>query len=251
MATIRTPRVPAPSPWVRRRLRVKTRKTQRIAAVWPVVALRCAGVAMSIVAGLWIAYEVGRSHKNPHGFWAAVEATIARPPVALAAGGVLVIALAACLRRILFEQLVRRPGPILVGDLGVPSGIVGVDAARLSAIFRQRLQQLRLRAPAPLPGAMPEEGFLEMLDGNRLNADNVLGSAVRLLRAAVPSHAYEVSATLVKGPRDQPAGSAIASPSCSPDARSPISGATPRRGQNGTSSGFVCARASSRTSRRC
>src|SRR4051812_6655277 len=151
MATLRVPRIPAPPPLVRRLLRRKTRTTQRISAVWPVVVLRCVGVLVSLVLLAGIAYEVGTSHAKPHGFWPAVAATIARPAVALGLGFVLVLTLAACLRRLRFERLVRLPGHILVGDLGVPSSVAGVDVARLSAAFRQRLQQLRLQAPAPLP----------------------------------------------------------------------------------------------------
>jgi hypothetical protein len=54
-----------------------------------------------------------------------------------------------------------------------------------------------LQAPTPVPGAIPAENFLEMLDSDHLDAKNPLASSVRILQAAIPRHAYEVSPILL------------------------------------------------------
>jgi tetratricopeptide (TPR) repeat protein len=127
----------------------------------------------------------------------AITATISKPAVALGLAAILVLIIGARFRRLWFERLVRLPGPVLVHDVSVPSDLPGVDVAGLNTSFRQRLQELRLQTPTPVPGAIPTQNFLEMLDSDRLNAKNPLATVVRILQAATPTHAYEVSPALV------------------------------------------------------
>ena len=185
---------------LRKRLRSQVRRSHRIAAVWPQVLLACAGLAVSVCLLVATAYVVGKGAGKSSALGKALSATAAKPPVALVLGAILVLVIGGCLRRIWLEVLVRLPGPILVRDLSVPSDLTGVDGAGLSATFRTRLQRLRLQAATPVPGAIPAQNFLEMLDSDHLDAKNPLASFVSILRAAIPTHAYEVSAALVVRP---------------------------------------------------
>ena len=191
--------------WVRWRLRWRLRRSQRIAPVWPTVVFCCACLLLSVYFLVTLAYIVGKGSSPSSAPWkwvssalgAPITTTIAKPAVALGLGAVLVLMIGACFRRIWLERLVRLPGPILVRDLTVPSNVSADDVPGLNTRFRQRLQELRLQAPTPVPGAIPAENFLEMLDSDHLDAKNPLASAVRILQAAIPKHAYEVSPTLL------------------------------------------------------
>ena len=191
--------------WVRWRLRWRLRRSQRIAPVWPTVVFCCAWLLLSVYFLVTIAYIAGKGSSPSSAPWkwvssalgTAITTTIAKPAVALGLGAVLVLMIGACFRRIWLERLVRLPGPILVRDLTVPSNVSADDVPGLNTRFRQRLQELRLQAPTPVPGAIPAENFLEMLDSDHLDAKNPLASAVRILQAAIPRHAYEVSPTLL------------------------------------------------------
>ena len=125
-----------------------------------------------------------------------VIATITEPAVAIPLASVIVLGLASLLRRLRLELLVSKPGPIFVRELTVAPEVSDVDIAHLTTVFRARLMQVRLHAPAPVPGATPAQDFLAVLDAEHLDAKNLLGSAVSVLRAAIPTHAYEVSVTL-------------------------------------------------------
>ena len=180
---------------VRLRLRSQLRSSQRVSPAWPPMLASLLGIVASVALLVGLAYVAG-ARPGGHGFLRAIDTTIAKPAVALGVGAVIVVFLGACLRRLRLEVLVGRPGPISIAELSVPDDLPGVDAARLSAAFRQRLQRLRLQAPTPIPGANPAQNFLEMLDSEHLDAANPLASAVSILRSSIPSHGYEVRAAL-------------------------------------------------------
>jgi hypothetical protein len=174
------------------------------------VGWRCVGVVflLAVLAGL--AYETGKPGAAGPTFSRQIQyviATVTKPAVAIPLASLIVLGLAALLRRLRFEWLVFKPGPIFVRDLGVAAGVTDIDIAHLTALFRARLMQLRLHAPTPVPGATPAEDFLSVLDAEHLDAKNVLGSVVSVLRAAIPTHGYEVSVTLTQqdsGPPGKP-----------------------------------------------
>jgi TPR repeat len=182
---------------VRQRERSQVRRSHRIAPAWPQVVACCLVLVACVCLLLAVAYAVGHGPGASSGLRRALATTIAKPAVALGLGAVIVLIIGACLRRIWLERLVRLPGPILVRELTVPATLSAVDVAGLSTTFRARLQRLRLQAATPVPGAIPAQNFLEMLDSEHLDSKNPLASLVSLLRAAIPSHAYEVSAELV------------------------------------------------------
>ena len=147
-----------------------------------------------------IAYETGKGASRGHGsatsFWQSVATTISKPAVAIPVASLLVLGIANVLRRLWLEWLVIKPGRIFVHELSVSPELPDVDVARLTTAFRRRLMQMRLSAPTPVPGTAPSQDFLSVLDSEHLDAKNVLASAVSILRAAIPTTAYEVSLTL-------------------------------------------------------
>jgi hypothetical protein len=167
---------------------------------WP-VGWRCVAVVflLAVLAGL--AYEAGKPGTAGPMFSKQIQyviTTLTKPAVAIPLASVIVLALASMLRRLRFEWLVFKPGPIFVRELAVASGVADIDIAHLTTLFRGRLMQLRLHAPAPVPGATPAEDLLSVLDAEHLDAKNMLGSVVSILRAALPTHGYEVSVTLMQ-----------------------------------------------------
>ncbi len=181
---------------VRGRLRSQVRRSQRVGPVWPRVIRFALFGAVCVAVLVYVGYLAGTRHTAGSGLGHALATTLAKPAVTVVAVFGILTLIAACGRRLVIEYLVRRPGPISVRNLGVPDGLADVDADRLSIMFRDRLARLRLQAPTPIPGATPSQSFLEMLDSEHLSATNPLGSLVAILRSALPTHAYEVSASL-------------------------------------------------------
>jgi hypothetical protein len=123
--------------------------------------------------------------------------TIARASVALVVGFLLVLVLAWCVQRLVLEWLVWSPGPILVREISA-SPDADVDLSQLTVLFRERLMTAHLQSPTTVPGAAPAQDFLEMLGAQHVDSKNVFASLVGILRAALPTHAYEVSANLIR-----------------------------------------------------
>jgi hypothetical protein len=117
--------------------------------------------------------------------------------VALVLGFLLVLLFAWCVQRLLLEWLVWSPGPILVREISVSPG-ADVDVSQLTALFRERLMTAHLQSPTTVPGAAPAQDFFEMLGAQHVDSKNVFASLVGILRAALPTHAYEVSANLIR-----------------------------------------------------
>ncbi len=115
----------------------------------------------------------------------------------LGVGAVLVLLMAWCFQGLWLEHLVRSPGPILVRELSGPADVSEADLAQLSSAFRRRLMRVRLQAPTPVPGSIPEQDFLDTLSTSRVDSKDLLTSSVSIIRAAVPAYAYEVSAALL------------------------------------------------------
>jgi hypothetical protein len=176
------------------------------AARWP-VGWRCvvAVILLAVLAGL--AYEAGKPGRAGPMFSERIQyviTTLTKPAVAIPLASVIVLALISIARRLRFEWLVFKPGPLFVRELAVAPGVADIDVAHLTTLFRGRMMQLRLHAPAPVPGATPAEDLLSVLDAEHLDAKNMLGSVVSIVRAALPTHGYEVSVTLTQQHADPP-----------------------------------------------
>ncbi|HEV7493793.1 tetratricopeptide repeat protein [Baekduia sp.] len=180
---------------------------------WPFAVIWSVGALLGLAALGGLAYLVG--HGRPFGLPTVLENLAA---TAIKAGPALVITLLAataitwCIRRITFEWLAWRPGAIRVNPFSTGTTLEdtapsrGPDVDALGLTFRRRLAELRLSAPTSLPGAVPQTDFLDVLGGSGIDARNVFGSLIHLLRAAVPTHAYEIGGVLHAGSGTQHCG---------------------------------------------
>jgi tetratricopeptide (TPR) repeat protein len=190
------------------RLRAKGRPKDEahLRWVWPAVAGRAIGLSVCALGLVALAYETGKPTNTSSAFLQSIITAATKPAVAIPLATMLVLGIGSCGRRLWTERLIRKGGPIMVADLKVPDGIIDVDdVARLSTTFRRRLMQLRLQAPAPVPGAAPAQDFLSMVDSEHLDTKNPFGTVVALVRTTIPTHGFEVSAALTQEPATLPA----------------------------------------------
>jgi hypothetical protein len=166
---------------------------------WPFIPLWCAGLAVSAVVLAELAYLVGRhSPPDPNSSFEAMRLALSRPGLAVpVAFGALVLA-AWCIRHLTLNWLAWRPGSIQVAGLSHGCDAHEADVEQLTMYFRRRLATLQLQSPTPVPGAAPATDFLDVLDRGGVDSRNVLGTLLRVLRAASPTHAYEVRGVLLR-----------------------------------------------------
>jgi hypothetical protein len=169
-----------------------------------------AGWSLGVAAGLAALVGLAHLHSNPPhaggGFPSPALATLAKPAVAaLAAFGALIL-IAWCVRRLRFEFLAWWPGRIVVQSFVASGDVPAAEVERLTAGFRDRLGMSHLQSPASVPAPAEQGDFLDVLARNGMDSGNLLGSLLSLLRAAFPTHAYEVSGALVTREGRRPYG---------------------------------------------
>lgn len=166
---------------------------------WLQVAGWSAGLlAMGLVLGAtgWL---LGRSKPaKPAGVVETLAAVAGRPAVALAIACAALLHAAWCVRHLILQWLAWSPGRIDVATFTAATAIADADAEQLTLVFRQRLMALHLQSPTPVPGTEGEGDFLDVLGRNGLDARNPLTTLVGVLRAAKPTHAYEVRGVLME-----------------------------------------------------
>jgi hypothetical protein len=172
----------------------------------PTVVLWGLAVALSIAALVSLGYAAGSGPpgKGHNGFWDSLDRTLTRPSVSLPLTFAILTCLAYAGRRVRFEWLAWRPGRIQVPDFDA-SQLKGISPAQLTSAFRARLARMRLTSSHAIPSAQPEDNFLDVLGAAKGTSSNVLGTLVGLLRAAVPTFAYEMRGVVVERsgpPRD-------------------------------------------------
>ena len=144
-------------------------------------------------------YLVGRSKPaKPTGVVETLAAVVGRPAVALAIACAALLHAAWCVRHLILQWLAWWPGRIEVTPFTTATPITDANAEQLTLVFRQRLIALHLQSPTPVPGAAAEGDFLDVLGRNGLDARNPLATLIGLLRAAKPTHAYEVRGVLME-----------------------------------------------------
>jgi hypothetical protein len=166
---------------------------------WRHVAGWSAGlIAVVLVLGA-TGYLVGRPKPaNPTGLSDTLAAVAGRPAVALAIACAALLHAAWCVRHLILHWLAWWPGPIDVTTFTAVTPITDANAEQLTLVFRQRLMALHLQSPTPVPGAAGDGDFLDVLGRNGLDARNPLATLIGLLRAAKPTHAYEVRGVLIE-----------------------------------------------------
>jgi hypothetical protein len=157
--------------------------------------------SLGVIAGLASLGALAHLHGNPPdregGFPDPALATLAEPAVAaaLALGALLLVAW--CVRRLRFEFLAWWPGRIVVRNFTADEQVPKADVERLTATFRDRLGMSHLQSPASVPAAAEQGDFLDVLARGGVESGNLFGVLLTLLRAAVPTHAYEIDGALV------------------------------------------------------
>ena len=185
---------------VLRRSKIGSRSKRRRPR-WPGVLW----LSLGVVAGLGGLVALAHLHGNPPeaegaGFPDPALATLAEPGVAAALSFAALVLIAWCVRHLRFEFLAWWPGRIVVQNFVANEGLADSEVERLTASFRERLGISHLQSPAPVPAAAEQGDFLDVLGRNGVDAGNLLGSLIGLLRAAVPAHAYEVKGALSTRP---------------------------------------------------
>lgn len=146
-----------------------------------------------------LAYLVGRDSppKPASAFDAMLLAASSPGPAIALAFGALVLG-AWSFRHLSLHWLAWRPGSIQVSEFTAGSPLSDASAEQLTMNFRRRLATLQVQSPTPVPGAPPASDFLDVLDRGGADSRNLLGTLVALLRAARPTHAYEVRGVLLE-----------------------------------------------------
>ncbi len=168
------------------------------------------GWSAGIVTGLGALVLLAQLHGNPpdakDGFPNPALHTLAKPGVAAVATIGTLVWLAWCVRRLRFEFLAWWPGRIIVQNFVSSSDTPAAEVERLTTTFRDRLGMSHLQSPASVPAPAEQGDFLDVLARNGVDSGNLLGSLLSLLRAAFPTHAYEVSGALVTRKGRRPYG---------------------------------------------
>src|SRR3954468_7108971 len=166
---------------------------------WRHVTAWSAGLLAAVLVLGATGYLVGRAKPaNPTGVVETLAAVAGLPAVALAIACAALLHAAWCVRNLILHWLAWAPGRIAVTTFSASTPITDERAEQLTLVFRQRLMALHLQSPTPVPGAAAEGDFLDVLGRNGLDARNPLATLIGLLRAAKPTHAYEVRGVLME-----------------------------------------------------
>jgi hypothetical protein len=181
------------------RVKRASERSVRYPRRWRHVAAWSAGLLAAVLVLGATGYLLGRPKPaKPTGVVETLAAVAGRPAVALAIACAALLHAAWCVRHLILHWLAWRPGPIAVTTFTAATPITDANAEQLTLVFRQRLMALHLQSPTPVPGAAAEGDFLDVLGRNGLDARNPLATLIGLLRAAKPTHAYEVRGVLVE-----------------------------------------------------
>jgi hypothetical protein len=166
---------------------------------WP----RTAAWALGLVAGLAALLALAFLFAQPPlgegwGPLGEIGATLQRPGPAIAFAVAALTWMAFCFRHVWLDVVALGPGRIEVGTFAAGSALEDADVAQLTLTFRHRLGELHLHAPASAPGQPADADFLDVLGQSGVDSRNWLGSALGLLRAAKPRHAWQIHGVLVR-----------------------------------------------------
>ena len=168
---------------------------------WPHVVKWSAGLLVAVGVVVGAGYLAGRPQPTKvTGVADTLAAVGGRPAVALAIAGAALVHAAWCVRHLILHWLAWVPGRIEVTAFTAGTPLTDANVERLTISFRQRLMNLHLQSPDPVPGAAADGDFLDVLGRNGMDARNPLATLIGLLRAAKPTHAYEVRGVLLERP---------------------------------------------------
>jgi len=171
-------------------------RTLRYRPRWPRVLGWALGLAGAIALMLAAAWLLGRTPGSSDTIPGAILKACNKPAVALAIACAGLLHAVYCVRHLILHKLAWNAGPIEVRTFTADTPLADASAEQLTVDFRQRLTQLHLQAPTPVPGAAPQGHMLDVLESSSVDVKNPFLFLVGLLRAAIPAHAYEVHGSL-------------------------------------------------------
>ena len=183
------------------RSRNASARAVRYRPCWPGVLVWSAGALAAVALVAAVGYLAGRPKPKPEDTAAPVAAilhAVAQPGVAAAIVAAALLHAAWCVRHLILHWLAWRPGRIEVATFTAGTPLTDANLEQLTLAFRRRLMTLHLQAPAPAVGAAPEGDFLDVLGRNGMDSGKPLAWLLGLLRAAKPTHAYEVRGALLE-----------------------------------------------------
>jgi hypothetical protein len=172
-------------------------RTTRYRRHWPRVVAWSIGLAAAIALIAVAAVLLGvKPDDDPDNLGEALVKAGHTSAVALAIACSGLLHAVWCVRHLILHQRAWNGGPIEVHTFTEDTPLTVASADQLTVDFRQRLMRLHLQAPTPVPGAAPQRDMLDVLESGSIDAKNPFSWLVGLLRAAIPSHAYEVRGSL-------------------------------------------------------
>ena len=166
--------------------------------------------ALGVAASASLLYVVGRpGPEKPATTFDAMLVAAASPALSLCLAAAALLLGAWSVRQLVLNWLAWLPGSIHVSQFTLGSPLTDANAEQLTMLFRRRLATLQIQSPTPMPGAAGASDFLDVLDRGGVDHRNPLAMLVTLLRAARPTHAYEVRGVLLERKGLEPYGVAI------------------------------------------
>jgi len=173
--------------------------TPRTSAIWP-RAVQWSLIAFLAVAGLLgLGWLLGTAAPKFRGsITGPLEKTLRSGIVSAIVAAALAVVLLWAVRRVYLCWLTYRPGPICVLPFTPGDGDdLKPLTESLTLRFRQTLSGLYLDAQASSqPAASEASDFASLVGAASLDPKQAFASAMALIRAAAPTHAYEVSGVL-------------------------------------------------------
>ena len=167
-------------------------------------------IVETCLSALLVLFVVALALPGPPAEWTeGVETALQKPLVLIPLSAVCASALLWCIRTWVFRKRLRDPGPIQLvsiedatiapaAERSNGDAVAGAPVARLATHLRERLSELELTAPTAMPGRPMATDFVELLGTTELDLKQPLAAVGKLLRLVLPTHAYEVKATLLR-----------------------------------------------------
>jgi hypothetical protein len=185
--------------------------TPRTSPIWPRALLWSLITVAAGAALVGLGWLLGTTEPKFRGsFIRPLEHTLRSPIVSAVAAAALTVLLLWAVRRIYLCALTYGPGPISVSDFSAGEQELEPLIAPLTLRFRQALTGLYLDAQATSqPAAADATEFAGLVGQLSIDPKQAFASLVTLIRAAAPTHAYEVQGVLRKRKEEPSYGVAL------------------------------------------
>ena len=167
----------------------------------PTVVRWSLGVILGLAVLVAVAYLYGNPASKDQDFFTSLHETFRHPAVATVASLAAAVWVALCVRQLVFEFHAWWPGRILVQEFVAGPNAEDAEVIRLTEAFRDRLARAHLQSPAAVPAPAPQGDFLDVLTSGAMDT-NPMSMIIGFVRAARPTHAYEIKGAVCRRPGD-------------------------------------------------